>query len=304
MPRSCAIALAVLAALGFVPPVVAETAETPDFYAHWGDGRAEISSYRVAQPRYGENREGYGVLIFVTEDLNRNTYIKVESPTPRADRVYVLKLNNILKFTTGIYDYAVMTSVFSAVEGFAGTNPFELMKVNLSSQEWCGHIFDEIRVDNGYLRGALNSYFEREGLRTYSLDMPEGFQSEDHLLIQIRELKGPIMQAGESRPIKLLRSLWSYRTRHRPHALADAILSKGTPEAVTASGKSRDAIPWRVAAGDWSKTIWVEKSYPHRILKWEGASDGSGELIVTIREPYWRQKTAKDEIFRKRLGIP
>lgn len=301
MPRSCAIALAVLAALGFVPPVFAET---PDFYAHWGDGKAEISSYRVAQPRYGENREGYGVLIFVTEDLNRNTYIKVESPTPRADRVYVLKLNNILKFTTGIYDYSVMTSVFSAVEGFAGTNPFELMKVNLSSQEWCGHIFDEIRVDNGYLRGALNSYFEREGLRTYSLDMPEGFQSEDHLLIQIRELKGPIMQAGESRPIKLLRTLWSYRTRHRPHALADAILSKGTPEAVTSSGKSLDAIPWRVAAGDWSKTIWVEKSYPHRILKWEGASDGSGELIVTIREPYWRQKTAKDEIFRKRLGIP
>ena len=99
------------------------------------------------------HREGYGVLIFVTEDLNRNTYIKVESPTPDADRVYVLKLNNILKFTTGIYDYSVMTSVFSAVEGFAGSNPFELMKINLSSQEWCGHIFDEIRVVDGEVRG-------------------------------------------------------------------------------------------------------------------------------------------------------
>ena len=51
-----------------------------DFFAHWGDGRAEISSYELVQPRYGELRRGYGVLIFVTEDINRNTLIKVESP--------------------------------------------------------------------------------------------------------------------------------------------------------------------------------------------------------------------------------
>ena len=31
-----------------------------DFYAHWADGKAEISSYEVIQPRYGELRQGYG----------------------------------------------------------------------------------------------------------------------------------------------------------------------------------------------------------------------------------------------------
>ena len=301
MPRFCATALAVLAALGFVPTVVAETT---DFYAHWADGKAEISSYRVAQPRYGESREGYGVLIFVTEDLNRKTYIKVESPTPPPERVYVLKLNNVLKFTTGIYDYSVMTSVFSAVEGLDGSNPFELIKVNLSSQEWCGHIFDEIRVDDGKLRGALNSYFEREGLRTYSLDMPEGFQSEDHLLIQIRELKGRMMRAGESRPVRLLRSLWSFRTRHRPHALVDARLSKGKPETITVSNESHEATPWRWETDRWNTTVWVETAYPRRILKWEDGSGTRAELMVTVREPYWRQKALSDEVYRKRLGIP
>ena len=25
-----------------------------DFYAHWADGKAEVSSYEVVQPRYGE----------------------------------------------------------------------------------------------------------------------------------------------------------------------------------------------------------------------------------------------------------
>lgn len=301
MSRLTAITFTVLITLSIITPA---RAEMPDFYAHWGDGKAEISSYRVVQPRYGESREGYGVLIFVTEDLNRNTYIKVESPTPPAEKVYVLKLNNVLKFTTGIYDYSVMTSVFSAVEGSSGSNPFELMKVNLSSQEWCGHIFDEIRVVDGGLRGDLNSYFEREGLRSYALDIPEGFHSEDHLLIQIRELKGPTMQAGESRLIRLLRSLWSFRTRHRPHALVDARLSKGTQETITVSNKSFESTPWRWETGEWNTTVWVETAYPRRILKWEDASGGRAELMVTIREPYWRLKTAQDEMFRQRLGIP
>ena len=79
-----------------------------DFYAHWGDGKAELSSYKVLQPRYGEMREGYGVMIFVTEDINRETLIKVESPTPDEDRLYVLKLNNVLKFTTGILNVLLM----------------------------------------------------------------------------------------------------------------------------------------------------------------------------------------------------
>ena len=85
------------------------------FYAHWADGKAEISSYEVVQPRYGELRQGYGVMIFVTESLHRQTFIKVDSPTPETDQFYALKLNHILNFTTGIYDYSVMTSVFSQV---------------------------------------------------------------------------------------------------------------------------------------------------------------------------------------------
>ena len=53
-----------------------------DFYAHWADGKAEVSSYEVIQPRYGELRQGYGVMIFVTESLHRQTFIKADSPTP------------------------------------------------------------------------------------------------------------------------------------------------------------------------------------------------------------------------------
>ena len=274
-------------------------AETPDFYAHWGDGKAEISSYRVIQPRYGEPREGYAVLIFVTEEINRNTFVKVESPTPAADRIYVLKLNNVLKFTTGIYPYSVMTSVFSAVEGRTQPGPFELCKITLSSQEWCGHVFDEVQVRDGRLQGHLNSYFESEARRPYTLDVPEQFESEDHLLIFVRELKGPVMEAGEGRAIQLLPSLWSFRLQHRPHALVSTTLRKGGVETVDLRDRSVAAVPW--TWGD--RTVWVEQAYPRRILKWKDAAGGSGELIATVREPYWNLKRREDETFRVQLGI-
>ena len=214
----------ILAAL--LASAVSAAAETPDFYGHWGDGRAEISSYEVVQSRYGELRQGYGVLIFVTEDINRDTFIKVESPTPAEERVYALKLNNVLKFKTGIYDYSVMTSVFSAVEGQQGHEPFELSKITLSAQEWCGHVFEEVQARQGRLQGTLNSYFEREGRQVYELDLPRDFESEDHLLIRIRELKGPIMAEGEEREVVLLPSLWSFRVLHKPRGLVRAPTSE------------------------------------------------------------------------------
>ena len=278
--------------------------EAPDFYAHWGDGRAEISSYKVMQPRYGEMRQGYGVLIFVTEDIHRKTLIKVERPsTPKAERIYALKLNNVLKFTTGIYDYSVMTSVFSAVEGEAG-RPFEMRKVTLSAQEWCGHVFDEVQVRGEQLAGFINSYFEGEGRQPYELERPQAFESEDHLLIRIRELRGAFLEQGTSTEVALLPSLWSIRVRHRPHALVQVVLHKGRVETIAVNGRSFAAIPWKWEAGDWWKTVWVEAAYPRRILLWEDSTGGRGEWIETVREPYWQLHGNGDVVLRQRLGIP
>ena len=275
-----------------------------DFYSHWGDGRAELSSYRMDQPRYGESREGYGVLIFVTEDLNAGTGIKVESPTPAAERVYVLKLNNVLKFTTGIYDYSVMTSVFSAVEPVAGAEPFELRKVNLTSQEWCGHVFEEVRVGADSLRGDLNSYFEREGRQQWRLPRPADFESEDHLLIRIRELKGEWMETGESRQLQLLPGLWKIRAREAPRKLVHATLTKGAVEEVEAGGSPVAAVRWTWGYGHGQTVVWVEQAAPRRILAWRDSGGSSGHLLRTLRVPYWELQASVDETYRDQLGIP
>jgi hypothetical protein len=275
----------------------------PDFYQYWGDGKAEISSYQITQPRYGEPRQGYGVMIFVTEDLQRDSFIKVESPgVPQAERTYVLKLNNVLKFDTGIYDYSVMSSVFSAVEG--PEHPFELCKISLSAQEWCGQVFEEVLLRGGRLQGYLNSYFEKEGRQQYELEAPAPFESEDHLLIRIRELKGPWMAAGESRELVLLPSLWALRVKHQGRSTVPAKLAKGQVGQFSAGGQALEAVPWTLEAGGASKTFWVEAAYPRRILGWEDSQGGKGELSVTVREPYWQLNHQADAGWRQRLKIP
>ena len=277
----------------------------PDFYAHWADGQAELSSYDVLQTHYGESRRGHGVLVFVTEDINRKTLIKVESPQPAGDRLHVLKLNNVLKFTTGIYDYSIMTSMFSAVDGNGVDSPFQLKKVTFSSQEWCGHVYEDLRVGADRLRGELSSYFEREGRQSYELPLPEGeFVSEDHLLIQIRELKGPFMDAGEVRAVQLLPSLWQLHSAHRPRGFVAATVTRGAAESFNLGDSTIAATPWTWEYEGVGRTVWTEGTYPHRILGWRDANGDRGDLIASIREPYWRLNQNGHEEFRRTLGIP
>ena len=273
-----------------------------DFYAHWADGKAEISSYEVVQPRYGELRQGYGVMIFVTENLHRQTFIKVDSPTPEADQFYALKLNHILKFTTGIYDYSVMTSVFSQVAG--ERHPFELRRISFSAQEWCGQVLDEALFSGGQINGQISSYFASEGRGTYQLKQPEHFASEDHLLIRIRELQGPFMDLGEVREVEMLPSFWQLRQVHQPHATVAGRIHKAAEEQVEAATSALASVRWDLHIGQRQRTLWTEKAYPHRILRWEDSDGGRGELMQTIRVPYWQLQAHADEVYRRELGIP
>src|SRR5687767_7328058 len=73
----------------------AETGATPSpaFMQYWKSGLAELTSYDVTSERYGEMRKGQGVMVFVYEEINADTRIKVESgKTPPAKRIPVLKL--------------------------------------------------------------------------------------------------------------------------------------------------------------------------------------------------------------------
>ena len=129
-----------------------------EFWAHWGDGQAELNGYHLTQPRYGEKRSGTAILVFVTEDMSDSLRVKADPGKHPASDVYpVLKLNAIRDFQTGIYDYNVMTSTFARV-----SPGWPVARVSFSSQEWCGHVYHQLLPRAGRIAGTFHSYFDGE----------------------------------------------------------------------------------------------------------------------------------------------
>ena len=115
--------------------------QVPDgFWDHWGDGRAELAAYELAFPRYGEVRRGKATLVTVSQRFDDAQRVKPEGRG--RDSYPVLKQNLVMDFQTGIYDYNVMTSTFLRLDGGAPLG--EPVKVSMSMQEWCGHVYEQL----------------------------------------------------------------------------------------------------------------------------------------------------------------
>ena len=282
--------------------VLLVNADQQQFDKRWYDGNAEISTYTLKESRYGEIRNGTRVMVFVTEPMRLATHIKPDVKLPEDQMIRVIKLNDLRKFTTGIYEYSVMTSVFAAVETKQSFGNMSTMKIAFSSQEWCGLVFDRIiRTPDSY-NGALYSYFESEGEDHYSFKA-DGVETEDNLWIKIRELNGPFMKEGETKKLRLIPSRWLIRKAHVPTEIVDATIVKGTPQLrETALGKKK-VVPFTWDINKARTTVFVEYDYPHRIVEFKERDGSSGTLMKSKREPYWKQNANTFEKKRKELGL-
>ncbi|NUO82006.1 hypothetical protein HUU05_18180 [candidate division KSB1 bacterium] len=281
-----------------------------DFWSWWGDGKGELSSYKITVSRYGELREGYAVLVFVTEDISRTTRIKVESDEiPQADRVPVLKLNHVVKFTTGIYDYALITSTFSAVNSEMGRPAFQPLKISFSAQEWCGHVFQMLIPQRDQVALTLHSYFQSEGDQKRNLALPANtafanVAFEDNLLIWIRELQGEVLPLGQRRELKILPSAWALRAAHQKVEFQSGWILKEDGETLKLAEGSIATRRWTWQVGTRQEKYWVEKAYPHRILKWTSSTGSQGEIKKTLRLPYWSLHDNDDLHYRDQMELP
>jgi hypothetical protein len=275
------------------------------FADYWMQGLAEVSTYAVTTERYGELRRAQAVMVFVTEELDDRTRIKVESGrTPRERRVPVLKLNHVLKFNTGIYDYSLMTSVFAGLSGPGVTRPFEPRKISFSAQEWCGNVYHQLVPGAAGVRSEIRSYFEADGDTEYTLRYPAGTMLyEDELPILLRELDGEWLKAGEAREVQLVPSLWSVRKRHVPVSLSKATITKERKEQRTLAGREREVWKWTLKKGGAVTAYFVEAAQPHKLLGWEDGRGERGVLIETVRNAYWEKHANRDEHLRKELGL-
>jgi hypothetical protein len=302
-----------LSMLGGESAAAPETGASPSpaFMQYWKSGLAELTSYDITSERYGEMRKAQGVMVFVYEEINADTRIKVESAkTPPAKRIPVLKLNNVLKFTTGVYDYSIMTSVFAGLTAPGSLRPFPPQKISFSSQEWCGNVFHQILPRPQGLVSEIHSYFEAEGDAAVTLPYPKGANGvpaaiyyEDEMPILVRELDGAVWPVATPRKINLVPGLWERRKRHVPLAFTEGVLTKAGPEKLGAESGKKDAVKWTLESVGNTTTYHVAAAAPHHLLAWENTRGEKGVLIASVRSTYWEHNHNIDMPLRKKLGL-
>jgi hypothetical protein len=264
-------------------------ARADDFWGYWGDGKAELDGYALTQPRYGALRDGTAVLIFVTEDFSDSARVKADpGKHPKSDVYPVMKLNFVRDFQTGIYDYNVLTSTFARTEA-AG---WPVVKVSFSSQEWCGHVYQQWLARGDKLDGVSHSYFDGEADAQPTLPLPPGGVLEEQVPILVRGLRGDWVKPGESRTVPFLPSLLRARLEHKPSAWGEAKVSRGSDG-------------YTVAERGGPTTIWrIEAAAPHKILAWKSSTGEEGKLLGSARLPYWELHDNGNESYLKALGLP
>lgn len=280
--------------------LVAGTARAEDaFESHWRDGQAEIDGYRLVVSRYGQERVGTAVMIFVTEPFNAVKRVKEDRPPHNSrDTVDVLKLNLVRDFQTGIYDYNTMASVFVRASDFVP------LKVSFSSAEWCGHVYAEMIFREKQIRGMNVSYFEDES-GPIDLPRPRGGITEDELFIALRGLRGDFLPAGESRTAPYLPGLFFARLSHEPLGWTLAAISRDAAvHSVAVPAGTFECMRYDVGIdGGRRGQFFIEAAYPHRIVKWSLPPDVNGELTGSTRLPYWKLNQEGDESYLNEIGL-
>ncbi len=248
-----------------------------DFAAYWYQGEGEINSYRLVQSRYGEERQGDAVMVFVTEDFSKSKQVKLDnSDGAGKDKVPILKLNFLKKFVTGIYDYSMMESVFTPTD--LARFPHSL-KTTTTSQDWCGHTFTQFNLEGGKYEVKQFSYFEQEGDEEFTVSPT---LLEDELFNRIR-IDPASLPKGE---VDVLPGTFYSRLQHQqPKA------KKARIRFDEAGGMSYLILEYLHL--DRTLTIGFETKFPHKILLWteedEGKLSSSGKLKSTIKSAYWNQ---------------
>lgn len=251
-----------------------------DFKSYWYGGKAEISSYKLEQVRYGEIRKGEAVLIYVTEDFLPNLQVKADRQN--VSNIPVLKLNATKNFNTGIYPYSIMQSTFYPV-----SNNQHALKVSSSIQEWCGHVYMQLNNREDF-EIMSHSYFESEADQNSKLNKAI---LENELWTQLR-INPQSLPTGN---LEIIPSFEFIRMRHIPIKTfkANAVLNNNT---------------YSITYPELNRILKISfnAEFPYDILGWEesiGNLSSKATKLKTIKSAYWQKNHNKDEVLRKTLQL-
>ncbi len=271
------------------------------FKDYWYQGKAEITSYQLQQARYGEIHEGQAVMVFVTEPFSKSKQVKLDNPQKNPnDHLSILKLNFTRKFNTGVYPYSTMQSVFTPVDLQRAKHS---LKVTTTSQEWCGHTFQQLNLEGDHYENQLFSYFESEGDQRSRL---EKSLLEDEVWNRIR-IDPKSLPIGD---ISIIPSSLASRLKH--FSLKNEAAVASLQELDQQKGIMQYQIAYK--AIDRNLKINFTKSFPYEIISWEevytsGWGSSAQKLVTKAQKKkslmldYWSKNNLTDAHYRDKLGL-
>ncbi len=268
---------------------------------YWYEGKAEINRYELQQNRYQGVHPGEAIAIFVTEDFLTDEQVKNDTYS-NPNSTPVLKTNLLRKFPTGIYDYSIMTSVFTPTE--VQQIP-QTLKVTTTAQDWCGHAFMQLNFREQQYEMQLNSYFEKEGDQEEAVNYAV---LEDELFNRIRiDPKG--LPTGQ---VEIIPSTAIIRMKHLPFRAYRAEAQLADYEGSTFTGDQLMAYTLTYPELDRELKIVFKYEPPYIIEGWEdtypSAFDQQPRTTVakrthTIKSAYWEQNRPEQIDLRQKLGM-
>jgi hypothetical protein len=276
-------------------------APSPRLDAYWYEGEAEISRYELRQNRYADLHRGEVIAIFVTEDFLLDQQVKNDYYT-NPNSTPILKLNKVSRFTTGLYDYSLMTSVFTPVN--TATQP-QTLKVTLASQDWCGQSFSQLNFRDEQYLCRIFSYFEKEGDTT--AELPYAIL-EDELFSRIRMNPDGLPTGSHA----MLPSMAVLRLLHLPCAAVEVEASLEDYAGPDFAGQGLRAYTIEFPSLKRQLQIVFQAEAPYLIEGWTdtypSVSDRKPRTTIarrakTIKSAYWQQHGLEDTALREQLGL-
>lgn len=275
--------------------------QNPELSDYWHQGKAEISRYALQQNRYKDVHPGEAVAIFVTEDFLTDKQVKNDNYS-NPNSTPVLKTNLLRKFPTGIYDYSMMTSVFTPtrVEDYPQT-----LKITTSAQDWCGQAYMQLNYEDEQYRMQLRSYFENEADQDKKVAYA---MLEDELFNRIRiNPKG--LPTGQ---VNIIPSTTVIRLRHLPFKAYTANATHGDYSGSDFEGANLKVYTLEYPELQRELSIVYQAGAPYIIEGWTdtypSAFDQQARTTLarrtnTILSPYWKLNDREDLAERQRLEM-
>jgi len=267
------------------PPVAATTDLAEMDY--WNDGLAEMCYYDATDEIYGKPRNYTRTMLMNREWMDSDTMVKfIGADTSKA--VPVFKITIAEEIPTENYNYRYLVSQYLR------RSDLRFEKLAVSSQEWCGTTFKQLKRSKDAITLKGFSYFEGEGDQTFTLPAGAHVYPREALFALARQ----VAISGELRDVTVLNALRSTHLQE-PSTRPLTLVPKAKTQRVTVPAGTYTARMVQLKKDEQVLAEYlVDASAPHLFLRYQDHETGQNFALRAFEKRAYWDRSSKSDFYR------